>query len=194
MPKKNLQKTTIVILILIVFISLIIVSFYKELNKNEKITNFEECASAGFPVGESYPRQCWTPNGKHFVEEITWKNDGIILMQNPETGEFSCFGCSTGSKVARCIDPIPIMKLINETINMYCNQEFEVIGEEKQFCSDDSRNADACITLYDPVCGWSDPDKIKCIKFPCASTYSNSCNACKNLDVLYFTKGECPSG
>jgi hypothetical protein len=35
---------------------------------NEGITSFEECAAAGYPVGESYPRQCWTPNGKHFVE------------------------------------------------------------------------------------------------------------------------------
>ncbi len=34
------------------------------------IKNFEECAAAGYPVGESYPRQCWTPDGKHFVEEL----------------------------------------------------------------------------------------------------------------------------
>ena len=32
--------------------------------------NFEECAAAGNPVMESYPRQCRTPDGKHFVEEI----------------------------------------------------------------------------------------------------------------------------
>lgn len=34
------------------------------------ITNFEECVQAGYPVGESYPRQCWTPDGRHFVEKI----------------------------------------------------------------------------------------------------------------------------
>jgi hypothetical protein len=35
---------------------------------SKPITNFEECVRAGNPVGESYPRQCWTKDGKHFVE------------------------------------------------------------------------------------------------------------------------------
>ena len=34
------------------------------------INSFEECA-AYYPVMESYPRQCNTPNGQHFVEELT---------------------------------------------------------------------------------------------------------------------------
>ena len=34
------------------------------------IDSFEECESAGNAVMESYPRQCKTPDGKHFVEEI----------------------------------------------------------------------------------------------------------------------------
>jgi len=46
--------------------------------------------------------------------------------------------------------------------------------EIKTFCKDEQRNVGACITLYDPVCGWNDPDKIQCITFPCASTYSNT--------------------
>jgi len=37
----------------------------------QTVTNFEECAQAGYPVGESHPRQCWTPDGGYFVEEIT---------------------------------------------------------------------------------------------------------------------------
>ncbi|MEK6963578.1 MAG: hypothetical protein AABX70_04070 [Nanoarchaeota archaeon] len=35
------------------------------------ITTFEQCVRAGYPVMESYPRQCNTPEGKHFVEETT---------------------------------------------------------------------------------------------------------------------------
>jgi hypothetical protein len=62
----------------------------------------------------------------------------------------------------------------------------------KRFCGPESRNADACIALYDPVCGWSDPGEINCIAFPCASTYSNSCVACSDDTVLYWTEGECP--
>ncbi len=34
------------------------------------IDSFEECAAAGNPVMESYPRQCRTADGKHFVESI----------------------------------------------------------------------------------------------------------------------------
>lgn len=37
----------------------------------EKINSFEECAKEGYPVLESYPRQCKIPNGKTFVEEVT---------------------------------------------------------------------------------------------------------------------------
>jgi hypothetical protein len=37
---------------------------------SQTITNFEECAQAGYPIGQSYPRQCWTPDGGRFVEEL----------------------------------------------------------------------------------------------------------------------------
>ncbi len=33
------------------------------------ITNFDECARAGFPIMESYPRQCRSSDGRTFVEE-----------------------------------------------------------------------------------------------------------------------------
>ncbi len=35
------------------------------------VNTFEECAGMGYPIAESYPRQCWTPDGRHFVEEAT---------------------------------------------------------------------------------------------------------------------------
>ena len=34
------------------------------------ITDFEGCAAAGYPVMESYPRQCAVPGGDVFVENI----------------------------------------------------------------------------------------------------------------------------
>lgn len=38
--------------------------------KTTKINTFEECAAAGYPVMESYPAQCSTPDGAHFTENI----------------------------------------------------------------------------------------------------------------------------
>lgn len=35
------------------------------------IRSFEECAAAGLPVMESYPRQCRTPDGRLYAEEVT---------------------------------------------------------------------------------------------------------------------------
>jgi len=36
----------------------------------QEVSNFKECEQAGYPVMESYPRQCRTPDGRLFVEEI----------------------------------------------------------------------------------------------------------------------------
>lgn len=36
----------------------------------DSINSFDECAQAGNPIMESYPRRCRTPEGKTFVEEI----------------------------------------------------------------------------------------------------------------------------
>ncbi|MCH6586159.1 MAG: PQQ-dependent sugar dehydrogenase [Thaumarchaeota archaeon] len=38
---------------------------------NNLINSFEDCVADGNPVMESYPRQCRTEDGKHFVEEIS---------------------------------------------------------------------------------------------------------------------------
>ena len=70
-----------------------------------------------------------------------------------------------------------------------CEEETEL---RKTFCTDEQREAEICTADYSPVCGWSDPEKIQCIKYPCATTYSNICNACADENVLYYTEGECP--
>ncbi len=59
-------------------------------------------------------------------------------------------------------------------------------------CSPESRNGEVCPEIYSPVCGWFDSAKVQCIKYPCASTYSNSCEACHNENVKEYTSGTCP--
>jgi hypothetical protein len=35
-----------------------------------RIESFEDCIEAGYPIMESYPRQCLVPDGRTFVEEV----------------------------------------------------------------------------------------------------------------------------
>ena len=46
----------------------------------KEIANFEECASAGYPILESYPRQCAIRGGKTFVEKINSNFDNKIVQ------------------------------------------------------------------------------------------------------------------
>jgi len=56
-------------------------------------------------------------------------------------------------------------------------EDFEVIGNK---CQSKDREAEACISLYAPVCG-----------MPINQTFSNSCFACLNESVIYYLEGEC---
>lgn len=48
-------------------------------------TTFEECVASGNPVMESYPRQCNTKDGGHFVENIgnTLEKNNLIRLTSP---------------------------------------------------------------------------------------------------------------
>jgi len=52
------------------------------------ITNFQDCVDAGNPAMESYPRQCRTPDGQHFVEDIGNELDkaDLIRIDSPRPG------------------------------------------------------------------------------------------------------------
>lgn len=51
----------------------------------QTITNFKECVQAGYPIAESYPAQCFTPDGRGFVEEINPPSGPITI-----SGEMAC--------------------------------------------------------------------------------------------------------
>jgi hypothetical protein len=169
--------------------------YCEEYTDQFRIDSFEDCLAAGYPAMESYPRQCMVPGGETFTEIIEdfWRLDGIELMQHEIDGSYGCFGCNTPEQgPTLCIDPVPEMKIIEETPERYCSEDFEVIATASVYCEEEQRNVDACIEIYQPVCGWNDPEKVVCIRYPCASTYSNSCFACQDENILYYTEGECP--
>jgi hypothetical protein len=74
------------LLLSLVFSVFLNVHFWNEIRQFEKgekgifpdlpmltneITSFEECAAAGYPIMESYPEKCATPDGKSFVRDIS---------------------------------------------------------------------------------------------------------------------------
>jgi hypothetical protein len=97
-----------------------------------KITNFNECVAAGYPILKSNPPQC-VVDGRIFTEQ---------------TGQVAT-------------------------------------------CSDESRKANVCARIFDPVCATVE---IQCIKAPCdpvRQDFSNPCEACLNPLVKTYTTGGC---
>jgi len=69
------------------------------------ITSFEECVAAGNPVKESYPEQCRTKGGKHFVREIDKPIEPPITPPQSEDDVVFCTAdamqCPDGTWVGR---------------------------------------------------------------------------------------------
>lgn len=68
----------------------------------QEIRSFEECAAAGNPVMESYPRQCRTPDGRTFTEEIQDK-DQVIGGQRDEHGCLGPAGYTWVASIGGCV-------------------------------------------------------------------------------------------
>jgi len=63
--------------------------------------------------------------------------------------------------------------------------------EKYTVCSAESRKADACDDIFNPVCATVE---IQCVKAPCnpvKQTFSNACEACVNPLVKNYAAGEC---
>ncbi|GEM_PF-6189611 len=245
----------IVILLGIILIALLAVLYYYPANK-PVVTDFESCVKAGFPVMESYPRQC-NANGQTFVEVINnteanrteipesvqnysvqkfwekgvennggampiegfdpslfkgafpglkdsdfngaeaiggvWQlqNGELLLIKGDPNYITSADGTLTDKGVKTLLKNIAERKGLEIKTNQDVDSLLDSLSrEEKNFCSAESREADACILIYQPVCGYFN-SSIQCIRAPCAGTYSNSCVACADEKVEYWTYGEC---
>lgn len=53
--------------------------------RGPEVQSFAECAARGYPVAESYPRQCRTPDGETFREDIgnELEKDNLIRISEP---------------------------------------------------------------------------------------------------------------
>lgn len=92
---KTVKKIIVSLIILIILIAAALVWYFIFSNKATKETpvaeigSFEECISAGYPVMESYPRQCRTDDGKNFTEDIgnELEKMDLIRIDNPRPNQ-----------------------------------------------------------------------------------------------------------
>lgn len=109
------------------------------------ITNFEECIAAGNPAMESYPRQCRTSDGKHFVESI-------LEFSVSYTKEGGFAGITQNISIDTQDNLIKISGFGSNTLGPISNEDLQILWDvvlENQFFELDSK-------VYPPVEGSAD--------------------------------------
>lgn len=96
--------------------------------------------------------------------------------------------CTTDAKI--CPDGSSVGRTSPDCEFEKCPNSDRLNNESKTFCNPNEK-PQICTKEYSPVCGWFN-ESIKCIKYPCASTFGNKCEACVSENVAYWTDGECP--
>ncbi|NTV44126.1 MAG: hypothetical protein HGA67_00315 [Candidatus Yonathbacteria bacterium] len=75
LPQQKFSEGIIFLALLLVVICAGVVAGMLQITSSsilkESITDFTSCASAGYPIAESYPRSCRTNDGNIFIEEIS---------------------------------------------------------------------------------------------------------------------------
>jgi hypothetical protein len=68
--RKNIWTVTALIALILISVSVYLRFLPAPIDETVTITNFEECRNAGYPIMESYPEQCRTPDGSLFVNTL----------------------------------------------------------------------------------------------------------------------------
>jgi hypothetical protein len=76
------MKTWLKIAILVIVA--LVVLYLVPWSKQPEVNDFQACIDAGYPVMESFPRQCKTPDGRTFTEQIV---EGDVVISFPRPGE-----------------------------------------------------------------------------------------------------------
>lgn len=112
-------------------------------------SSFEECAAQGNPVMESYPRQCRTPDGRIFVEEI------VNQPNTPVGGSAPII--ANGCAVAGCSGQLCVSAEEASTIVTTCEYRDQYACYAEASCE---RQANG-------TCGWTETTELKqCLASP----------------------------
>lgn len=119
-----------------------------------------------------------------YSENNTDKNNNLNNSLSVKYVSYDVDECSR--ILFTCIDEY---KPFSDNTGCGCKKEAE--QKENIYCTPNQRNAQACIEIYQPVCGYV---QVECITTPCnpvPETFSNNCFACSNERVSYYTEGAC---
>lgn len=181
-----------------------------------KVNSFEECQKAGFPILESYPRKCQTPDGRTFTESKV-----KICNSDEECKEgFYCSqkSCKEFSPRLDCLIDGDC-EMINKELNLSCC--FAGVCEEIDYSLDkwiavnknwirEERNKN-CPSMEEcgpsPACSVapiSDNFKAKCVDRVCKKVQKSSeeesqkenkcCMAAKGICEVILEPKECLTG
>lgn len=97
------------------------------------ITSFEDCAAAGHPVMESYPRQCVVPGGATFTKDIgnALEKENLIRATAPRPGDLvsgtiTIEGEARGTWYFEASFPV---RIVDETGNVLVQHYAQAQGE-----------------------------------------------------------------
>ncbi|OGY43060.1 MAG: hypothetical protein A2729_03785 [Candidatus Buchananbacteria bacterium RIFCSPHIGHO2_01_FULL_39_14] len=81
-------KLIIFIVFLIVIVSFLVFWYWPK-SAYPVVTDFDSCLQAGYPIMESYPRQCQNPDGRKFIEDIgnELEKADLIRITNPRPNQ-----------------------------------------------------------------------------------------------------------
>jgi len=84
-----MKKTLIYILIAALIIIGLSVVWKLTRSTAPIVTNFELCVAASYPVQESYPERCTTPEGKTFTRDVgnELEKSDLIVLETPRPGQ-----------------------------------------------------------------------------------------------------------
>ncbi|OGG80641.1 hypothetical protein A3A39_04095 [Candidatus Kaiserbacteria bacterium RIFCSPLOWO2_01_FULL_54_13] len=130
----NLPTTTLIgIAVVLVVIGALLIAFAQNTQEGQllSITNFDECAAAGYPIMESYPEQCATPDGRTFFKD----------RQNLDDSSMTFNGCA----VAGCSGQLCVSAEEAAEVITTCEYRAEYACYREASCEPQA----------DGMCGWT---------------------------------------
>ena len=109
-------------LLAITLLFLAMTVYLKNETKLNSIKNFEDCQQAGYPIAESYPEQCYLPDGRSFTREI--QDGGVMCTMDAKE-------CPDGSYVGRTGPNCEFVPCPGEVDNVNCPEDIKTCPSGK---------------------------------------------------------------